>query len=90
MRQDLVTGTVVDRGAVVSVVLSKGPDLVAVPPLGGLNQQQTIDALTAAGLALGRVDGIPEGVLVGAQYQGVDVLPGQMLVRGSLIDITLA
>ena len=90
VRQDLVTGSIVDRGAVISVVLSKGPDLVAVPPLGGLTLQQTIDALTTAGLALGRADGIPEGVLVGAKYQGVDVLPAQLLVRGSMIDIVLA
>jgi serine/threonine-protein kinase len=89
-RQDLVTGTSVDRGAVISVVLSKGPDLVAVPPLGGLTHQQAIDALAAAGLVVGTVDGVPEGVLVGAKFQGVDVLPGQMLVRSSAIDITLA
>ncbi|MEP7203660.1 MAG: PASTA domain-containing protein, partial [Ilumatobacteraceae bacterium] len=89
-RQDLVAGSNVDRGAVVSVVLSKGPDLVAVPPLGGLTQQQTIDTLATAGLVVGTVSGIPEGVLVGAQYKGVDVLPGQMLERGSAIDITLA
>jgi len=89
VRQDLVTGSSVDRGAVISVVLSKGQDLVAVPPLAGLNYQQTINALATAGLALGNAAGIPEGVLVGAQFQGVDVLPGQLLARGSAIDITL-
>jgi serine/threonine-protein kinase len=89
-RQDLPKGTSVDRGAVVSAVVSKGQDLVSVPPLGGLTLQQATDALTSAGLAVGTVSGNPDGVLVGAQYKGVDVLPGQQLVRGSSIDITLA
>jgi len=88
--QDLPKGSSVDRGAVVSVVVSKGQDLVSVPPLGGLTLQQATDTLTTAGLAVGTVSGNPDGVLVGAQYKGVDVLPGQQLVRGSLIDITLA
>ena len=88
--QDLPKGSNVDRGAVVSVVLSKGQDLVSVPPLGGLTLQQATDTLTAAGLTVGNVAGNPAGVLVGAQYKGVDVLPGQQLVRGSAIDITLA
>jgi len=90
IRQDLPKGSSVDRGAVVSVVVSKGQDLVAVPPLGGLTLQQATDTLTSAGLAVGTVSGNPAGVVVGAQHQGVDVLPGQQLVRGSVIDVTLA
>ncbi|MEY2416834.1 MAG: eukaryotic-like serine/threonine-protein kinase [Ilumatobacteraceae bacterium] len=89
-RQDLPTDTSVDRGAVISVAVSKGPDLVSVPPLGGLTLQQTKDTLASAGLAVGTVSGVPEGVLIAAQYQGVDVLPGQQLTRGSAIDVTFA
>jgi serine/threonine-protein kinase len=89
-RQDLATGTTVDRGAVISVAVSKGPDVVSVPPLGGLTLQQATDALTAAGLVVGTVNGNTAGVLVDAQYKGVSVLPGQLLSRGSAIDITLA
>ena len=87
-RQDLAAGTGVDRGAVVSVAVSKGPDLVGVPPLGGLTLQQATDALTAGGLAVGTVNGNTAGVLVDAQYKGVSVLPDQQLPRGSAIDIT--
>jgi eukaryotic-like serine/threonine-protein kinase len=89
-RQDLPTDTSVDRGAVISVAVSKGPDLVAVPSLGGLTLQQTKDTLATAGLAVGTVNGVPEGVLVAAQYQGVDVFVGQQLPRGSAIDVTFA
>jgi eukaryotic-like serine/threonine-protein kinase len=89
IRQDLPANTKVDRGAVISVVISKGQDLVAVPPLANLTLQQATDTLTAAGLTVGVVDGNPVGVLVAAKYQGVDVLPAQLLKRGSAIDITL-
>ena len=89
-RQDLPTGANVDRGAVISVAVSKGPDVVSVPPLGGLTLQQTTDTLTAAGLVVGTTSGVPEGGLVAAQYKGVDVLPGQQLPRGSAIDVTFA
>ncbi len=88
--QDISPNTTLQRGATISVAVSKGPDVVAVVPLANLTLQQTTDALTAAGLTVGVVSGNPAGVLVGAQYQGVDILPGQLLPRGSAIDITLA
>jgi len=88
--QDISPNTTLQRGAPISVALSKGPDVVAVVPLAGLTLQQTTDALTTAGLTVGVVSGNPGGVLVGAQYQGVDILPAQLLPRGSAIDITLA
>jgi eukaryotic-like serine/threonine-protein kinase len=89
-RQDPPANGTVDRGATITVAPSKGPDLVTVTPLGGLTQQQATDALTAAGLTLGAVNGNPDGVLVGAQYQGFEIVPAQLLPRGSVIDITLA
>ena len=88
--QDISANTTLERGAPINVAVSKGPDVVAVVPLAGLTLQQTTDALTAAGLTVGVVSGNPDGVLVGAQYQGVDILPAQLLPRGSAIDITLA
>ncbi len=87
MRQDLPPDSSVDRGAVISIAVSQGPDLVGVPPLGNLTLQQATDTLAAAGLVVGTVAGNVDGVLVAAKYQGVDVLPGQLLVRGSAIDI---
>jgi hypothetical protein len=52
--------------------------------------QQATDALTTAGLVVGTVNGNTAGVLGDAQYRGVSVLPGQVLPRGSAIDITFA
>jgi beta-lactam-binding protein with PASTA domain len=87
IRQDLPPDTTVDRGAVISVVVSKGQDLVAVPSLGNLTLQQATDTLTAAGLTVGTVTGNTAGILVAASYQGVDVQVGQQLLRGTAIDI---
>ena len=87
IRQDLPPDTTVDRGAVISVVVSKGQDLVSVPSLGNLTLQQATDALTAAGLTVGAVTGNTSGILVAASYQGVDVQVGQLLIRGTPIDI---
>ena len=87
LRQDLPPDTTVDRGAVISVVVSKGQDLVAVPSLGNLTLQQATDTLTSAGLTVGVVTGNTAGILVAASYQGVDVQVGQLLLRGTPIDI---
>jgi serine/threonine-protein kinase len=87
IRQDLPPDTTVDRGAVISVVVSKGQDMVAVPSLGNLTLQQATDALNAAGLTVGVVTGNVDGILVAAKYQGVDVQVGQLLLRGTPIDI---
>jgi serine/threonine-protein kinase len=89
VHQDLPAGSNVDRGAVISVAISKGQDLVSVPSLGNLTLQQATDTLTAAGLAVGVVSGnaTETGVLVAATYQGADVQVGQQLPRGTAIDI---
>jgi serine/threonine-protein kinase len=88
-RQDPAADATVDRGATISVAVSKGQDLVGVPPLANLTLQQATDTLSAAGLTVGVVSGNPAGVLVAAQVQGVDVLPGQLFTRGTAIDIAL-
>jgi hypothetical protein len=57
--------------------------------LGNLTLQQVTDTLNAAGLAVGVVSGNVGGVVVAAQYQGVEVQIGQILPRGSIIDVAL-
>ena len=59
--QDLAPNTTVDRGVTITVAVSKGPDVVAVPPLANLTLQQATDTLTAAGLTVGTVSGNPAG-----------------------------
>lgn len=87
-RQDPPAGTSVARGGTVSIALSKGPDLVLVPPLAALTVQQVSDALTAAGLVLGEVKGDPTGVAVLAEVGGQSIGADVSLPRGTAIDVT--
>jgi serine/threonine-protein kinase len=87
-RQEPIAGTPVPRGGTVSVAISKGPDLVAVPPLAALTVQQATDALTAAGLTMGTVKGDPTGLAVLAEVDGQSIGADVTLPRGTAVDIT--
>jgi serine/threonine-protein kinase len=88
-RQDPPVGTSVPRDSAVTIVLSKGPDLVAIPALANFNLQQATDALTAAGLTVGAVKGDPAGIVVLAEANGVALAADTQLVRGTPVDLTL-
>jgi serine/threonine-protein kinase len=86
--QDPPAGQQVPRGATVTVSLSKGPDLVTVPPLADLTVQQVTDALAAAGLKLGKVKGDPAGLAVLAEVKGASIGADATEPRGTAIDVT--
>lgn len=88
MRQDPPAGTALARGSTVSVALSKGPDLVPVPPLAGLTPSQATAALEGAGLTVGVVKGDPAGVNVLAEVNGASIGAGASFPRGTAIDLT--
>jgi eukaryotic-like serine/threonine-protein kinase len=50
-------GALVDRDALVQLIVSKGPELVAVPDVKGKTLSQAVAAVTAAGLRDGTVTG---------------------------------
>lgn len=54
-------GSQVARGSTVTVIVSKGPDLVVVPNVGGQNVQAANAALTKAGFNVNNVYGPPGG-----------------------------
>jgi serine/threonine-protein kinase len=87
--QDVAADASVDRGSIVTVAVSKGPDVVTIPGLANMTLPQATDALTAAGLAVGTVSGNPAGIVVEARYQGNVLAEGQVLPRGAVIDIAL-
>jgi eukaryotic-like serine/threonine-protein kinase len=77
-------GTMVDRDAVIAFVVSKGPDLVAVPDVSGMTLDQAVAALTAKGFTPGDVSGkAKKNVLQ------TDPRIGQLIPRGSKVDIIL-
>ena len=88
-RQDPPPGASVARSTSVTIAVSKGPDLVAIPALAELNLQQATDALTTAGLVVGSVAGDQAGIVVLAEANGVALAANTTLPRGTAIDLTL-
>jgi serine/threonine-protein kinase len=77
-------GTSVERNSVVTVQVSKGPDLVTVPSIAGLKLDEAIAAIEAAGLAPGQLYGPARG-------KPISTNPGEgaQVKRGSAVDIYL-
>lgn len=77
-------GEQLERGGTVQVVISKGPDLVAVPDVSGKDLQGAIATLQGAGLAAGDVFGPAEG-----KPFATSPVAGTKVKRGSVVDIYL-
>jgi serine/threonine-protein kinase len=77
-------GEKADRDSTVEVVVSKGPDLVAVPSVRGSNLEGAVAAIEAAGLKAGDVFGPANG-----KPFDTDPTAGTMVKRGSTVDIYL-
>lgn len=88
VRQEPVAGTSLSIGSTVIIVASKGTEFVTVPPLANLTLAQANDALTAAGLVLGEVNGDPAGVNILAEVGGVSIGADAVFPRGTVIDLT--
>ena len=87
-RQDPLPNTALDRGASVSIALSKGPDLVTIPTLAGRDLAAMQKALTDAGLVAGKVTGNPAKEFVGITIAGAAAAEGQKVPRGTTVDLT--
>jgi serine/threonine-protein kinase len=75
------------RGTAVTVAVSKGPDLVAVPQLLTLRFEKVGPAVVNAGFVLGTVSGNTRGFPIAIYTAGQPVAVGQMLPRGTVLDI---
>jgi serine/threonine-protein kinase len=83
--QNPLPGSVVPRDSAVLVVVSKGPDVVAVPELEGLDPDAVARALADADLTLGTVTGDPTRRLLGLSVQGTPVRPGDQVRRQAAV-----
>ena len=90
IRQDVPPGSEAARGATVTVIVSKGPDLVAMPSLAGLDYNGIVAAIQAAGLAVGTVTGDTTQAFQSASVSGSAVVAGQQFLRGTAVDLTFA
>ena len=80
-------GAQVARGSTVTLVPSKGVDLVTMPDLTGQLLPQARDTLAAAGLQVGGLLGNTQGVFVEASVAGDPATPGEQFKRGTAIDM---
>jgi len=76
------------KGASVTVAISKGPDLVSMPNLAVLTNLDAVKAaIINAGLTVGNVTGRVRGAPIATVVGGQVVAPGQLLPRGSIVDV---
>jgi eukaryotic-like serine/threonine-protein kinase len=86
--QDVPGGQTLPPGSIVKVTVSKGPDLVTVPSLGGLDFNATKAALDAAGIGIGTTTGnVLSGVVINVTQGGQQVIGFQSVKRNSLLDL---
>ena len=87
--QDPPKDQMVASSTTVDLVVSSGPQQVAVPTLVGLTQQQVIDALTGAGLTVGTItpqdSDQPAGTVLAS-----DPKEGTQVAKGSSVAITVS
>lgn len=80
-------GQAVARGSTVVLAVSKGPDLVEVPSPKGVSPMQFAASLIKAGFKIGKISGTPRWVIPSLSVKGKAVKPGDMVLRGSTVDI---
>lgn len=80
-------GDLLERGLGVTVALSKGPDVVAVPVTQRLTFDQVKQAVVDSGLVVGNVTGNTRGVLISLFANAQPVAAGQLLPRGTSVDL---
>lgn len=80
-------GTEVARDDRVTIVVSRGPDLVLLPDLGGLTLPEAQQALAEAGFVARLVLGASDGRFVSATIAGEPAEVGAPYRRGSQVDL---
>jgi serine/threonine-protein kinase len=90
IKTDPVAGVSVERDSQVTVYVSTGPDLTAVPTLVGLTRAQAESALTDAELTLGRVDSKDDPNAAADKVLSTDPAGGQKIAKGTAVNLVVA
>lgn len=77
------------RGALVSLVVSKGPDYVNVPSVGGQSPAKAKETVQAAGLVYAGLEDFSDTVAAGAIIS-VDPKEGGQAIRGDKVRVTFS
>lgn len=84
--QDVAAGTELVKGDSVTVTISKGPDLVTVPSITGLNHDAKVKAFTDAGFTV-TVTGRTGNLFKGAFINGALAVTGATWPRGTAVEL---
>ena len=87
IRSSPKAGASVKRGSTVTVVVSKGRDLVTLPKTTGLTHAQLKAALVKAGFKIGTVTGDTTKPPIRYKVKGRVAFSGQSFPRGTTVDI---
>ena len=85
--QDLAPESSVERDAIVTVQVSKGPDRIDFPSLDGLTFSDAEALLNETGFVVGTLLGSDDGTFVEATIDGEDVTVGTSFARGQVVDV---
>ncbi len=86
---DPAGGARVKRGADVTIIISKGPAPVVIPPISGLDLKVATTQLAALGLKISVTEQLFDDSAAGSILQ-VDPLPGQTVPKGSTVRVTVS
>jgi len=86
---DPPAGLKVKRAAEVTIVISKGPAPVVIPPISGIDLKEATAKLAALGLKISVTDQLFDDSVAGSILQ-VDPLPGQSVLKGSTVKVTVS
>ena len=89
-RQDPAAGSTAPKGGTVIVFPSKGPELLPIPSIAGLNIPDIEAALVAAGFVVGPPVGNPGLAFIGLQVNGQPAAEGATFPRGTVVNLTYA
>jgi beta-lactam-binding protein with PASTA domain len=90
IRQDPAAASSVAEGSLVNLVVSSGPQRVAVPKLDGLTQDAATTAITGAKLKVGAVTPQTSDTVVGGKVISQDPASGSSVAEGSPVNLVIS
>jgi beta-lactam-binding protein with PASTA domain len=90
IRQDPAAGSSVAEGSLVNLVISSGPQMVAVPKVDGLTQDGATTSITGAKLKVGTVTPQTSDTVVSGKVISQDPASGSSVAEGSPVNLVIS
>lgn len=93
LEQSPAAGAHVKENRLIHLVINaRNPEKVAVPNLQNSAYRQTLQTLVSRGFKIGRIEYAPSeyhNLVLDLKHEGENIIPGSLLVKGTVIDIVL-